>query len=229
MACLQEKREGAAKFPFLGAAEPFVNSAARAPAPTGGVSLVGQCSDLLDYLILEGNVLNFVPAVAGHFDAVRPTAVTVLGPALCDRAGRAAQRSARRVRENVLSGSGTDNNGEHPNLFFFESPSWEDYYATWFDNHLTAGSVTCSLDRWAMVYSDVLKSHTVWRNGASVSSRSRAGTCRFRDFSWDGYAAERLLCWGTASSYAKASWRFVLPDDAQHQPFQPAGTDSETV
>jgi hypothetical protein len=38
------------------------------------------------------------------------------------------------------SGSGTDNNGEHPNLFYFASPSWEDYYATWFDNHLTAVS-----------------------------------------------------------------------------------------
>jgi hypothetical protein len=107
-------------------------------------------------------------------------------------------------------------NGNSPNdLYFYGGTGTLSTSVQWYST-VSSVSVTCFLSRWVTVYSDVLKTHTVWRTGTNTTSRARSGKCGFKGFGWNGYSALELACWGTSSVYAKASWRLYLPADAQN-------------
>jgi hypothetical protein len=99
----------------------------------------------------------------------------------------------------------------------FTVDGWDTRRATlepdyWASEQPTRANVSCNLYKRTTTYERRWRTFTKSRYGTNTSSRSKSGSCYFRGDSWTGWLT--LDCWG--GSYARARYRFSLPDDARN-------------
>jgi hypothetical protein len=102
-------------------------------------------------------------------------------------------------------------------LKLYMADGWDTGRATlepdyWFSEQPTSANVSCNLYKRTVRYERRWRTFTKSRYGIDTSSRSKSGNCFFRGDSWTGWLT--LDCWG--GSYARARYRFNLPEDARN-------------